>query len=148
VKHDCQAYWNDIQKLIKDSDLTESIIERIEYIPEEEAEIYFKSADLLILPYKHIFQSGVIYTSYYFGLPVVATDVGSLGLDIVEGKTGFVSKPEDPEDLSEKIIRYYESDLYKDLEKTRDRIIKYANENHSWKSTGEKTFKLYEELIM
>ena len=78
IKHDCQAYWDKINAMIEQYRLNDSVMCRTEYIPEEEAEIYFKSADLLVLPYKHIFQSGLIYTSYRFGLPVVATDVGSL----------------------------------------------------------------------
>lgn len=146
IKHDCKAYWDNILKLIEEHDLKDNIIERIEYIPEEEAEIYFKSADVLILPYKNIFQSGVIYTAYYFGLPVVATDIGSLKEDIVEGKTGFVCRPEDPKDLAEKIYLYYHSDLYKDLKANREKIIKYANENHSWERTGDKTYAVYQNI--
>lgn len=146
IKQDCQVYWEGIEKSIVDYDLEKYIIRRIEYIPEEEAEIYFKSADVLILPYKHIFQSGVIFTAYYFGVPVVATDVGSLKEDIIEGKTGFVCKPEDPEDLAKKISFFYKSDLFKDLEANRQVIIKFANEKYSWEKAGEKTFALYQRL--
>ena len=103
IKHDCQAYWDKINEMIEKYRLNDSIMCRTEYIPEEEAEIYFKSADLLVLPYKHIFQSGLIYTSYRFGLPVVATDVGSLRNDVIEGRTGFVCKPEEPADMANKI---------------------------------------------
>ena len=147
IKVDCQAYWKKIQRIIEEHDLKDSIIKRIEYIPEEEAEIYFKAADVLILPYKNIFQSGLIYTSYHFGLPVVAADVGSLRNDVVEGKTGFICKPEDPADLAKKIILYYHSDLFKDLEVTRGKIIEYANENHSWERTGDKTYAVYNNLL-
>lgn len=147
IKQDCKAYWDNIQKLIEENDLEDFIIKRIEYIPEEEAEIYFKSADVLILPYKNIFQSGVIFTSYYFGLPVIATDVGSLKENIIEGKTGYVCQAEDPKDLAEKIDLYYHSDSFKNLEVTREKIIKYASVNHSWERTGEKTYVVYESLM-
>jgi glycosyltransferase involved in cell wall biosynthesis len=147
IKHRCQAYWNNIEKLIKDYDLNEYIIKRIEFIPGEEAEIYFKSADVLILPYKNIFQSGLIYTSYSFGLPVVATDVGSLRDDIIEGKTGFVCSPNDPEDLARKITLFYESNLFKDLEANRKEIIQYAKEKYSWEKAGDKTYEVYKKMI-
>lgn len=147
VKNKCQSYWEDVEKLIDHNQLKEKIIKRIEYIPEDEAEVYFKAADVLILPYKNIFQSGVIYSSYYFGLPVVATDVGSLKDDIVEGMTGFVSIPDDPEDLANRIIEYFHSDIYNDLEKNREIIIKYAERNHSWGRTGEKTYALYRSIL-
>jgi glycosyltransferase involved in cell wall biosynthesis len=144
IKHDCRVYWENIHKFIEDNNL--DIIKRIEYIPEEEAEVYFKSADVLVLPYKHIFQSGVIFTAYHFGLPVVATDVGSLKEDIIEGKTGFVCKADDPEDLARKILLYYESDVFKNLEANRKQIIQYASEKYSWKKAGDKTFALYKRL--
>ena len=147
IKHDCQAYWDKISAMIEQYRLNDSIMCRTEYIPEEEAEIYFKSADLLVLPYKNIFQSGLIYTSYRFGLPVVATDVGSLRADIIEGKTGFVCKTEEPVDMANKITVYFESDLYKELEKTRKEIIEYASEKYSWAKAGEiatDIYRLYE----
>ena len=147
IKAECQAYWAKIQQTIEEHKLEDNVIKRIEYIPEEEAEIYFKSADVLILPYKNIFQSGLIYTSYHFGLPVVASDVGSLKDDVVEGKTGFICKPEDPKDLAKKIIQYYESSIFKELAETREYIIKYANENHSWALTGDNTYALYNNIL-
>ena len=76
---------------IATSNTQNQIIERIEHIPDEEVELYFKAADVLIVPYVHIFQSGVPFLAYSFGLPVIATDVGSLREDIVEGRTGFVA---------------------------------------------------------
>jgi len=119
----------------------------IEYIPEEEAEIYFKAADVLILPNKNIFQIVFIYTSYHFGLPGVAADVGSLKDAVVEGIMGFICRPEDPEDLAKNNILYYHSELYKNMEATREDIIKYTNENHSCGLTGDKTCALYNNLL-
>jgi glycosyltransferase involved in cell wall biosynthesis len=142
----CEAYWKNIQRLIKEHDLEDYIIKKIELIPDEEVEVYFKAADVLILPYKFIFQSGVLFLSYNFGLPVIATDVGSLREDIVEGKTGFICKPEDPEDLAEKIDLYFQSDLYRNLEANRNKIIEYANDKYSWEKIGEETNFIYKSL--
>ena len=91
------------------------ILLRAEFIPDDETEVYFKAADVLVLPYRHIYQSGVLFLGYSFGLPVLAADVGSLKDEIVEGKTGFVFRPEDPVDLARTIERYFASDLYAEL---------------------------------
>ena len=107
----CEKYWSRIKLLIKEHNLNENIISKIEYIPEVDVEIYLKSADVLILPYKYIFQTGLLFLSYNFGLPVIATDVGSLREDIIEGKTGYICAPDNPEDLAEKITMYFQSDL-------------------------------------
>ena len=97
---------------------------------------YFKAADVLVLPYRHIYQSGVLFLGYSFGLPVIAADVGSLQDEIVEGKTGFVFRPEDPTDLAKTIERYFASDLFADLKSRRPEIREYAKESHSWDRSG------------
>jgi glycosyltransferase involved in cell wall biosynthesis len=144
---DCGAYWESIQHIIDKRSLEDYVIKRIEFIPDEEIEIYFKSADVLILPYKFIFQSGPLFLSYNFGLPVIASDVGSFREDIIEGKTGFICRTEDPQDLSEKIEMYFQSDLFKNLEANREKIIKYANEKYPWEKIGEKTCAVYKNLL-
>ena len=115
------------------------MIERIEYVPDADTEIYFKAADVLVLPYVHIFQSGVLFLGYNFGLPVIASDVGSLREDIVEGKTGFVCKPRDPVDLAKSIETYFSSELYRHLDARRQEIRDFANERYSWTRVGEIT---------
>lgn len=48
------------------------------FVPEGEVLQYFQGADVLVMPYRAIDQSGVIFMALATGLPVVATDVGSL----------------------------------------------------------------------
>src|SRR6266403_1076782 len=85
-----QDYWNQIEQLIIDNGVQHRVIERIEHVPDEETELYFKAADVLVLSYTQVFQSGVIFLGYSFGFPAIAADVGSLKEEIIEGETGFV----------------------------------------------------------
>src|SRR5947209_12876027 len=124
------------------------IIQRIEHITDEEIELYFKAADVLVLPYNHIFQSGVLFLGYSFGLPVIATDVGSLREDIVEGKTGFVCPPHSPAELARSIETYFASDLFQGLETRGPEIRRFANERYSWSKVAELTEKVYLRLIL
>jgi glycosyltransferase involved in cell wall biosynthesis len=143
----CEDYWRQIQQVMARSDIRDRIIERIEYILDEETELYFKAADVLILPYTHIFQSGVLFLGYSFGLPVIASDVGSLREEIIEGKTGFVFKPRDPSDLVRTIERYFESQLFRELESRRREIKQYANERYSWDKVSAITATVYSNLL-
>jgi D-inositol-3-phosphate glycosyltransferase len=146
VKKNEEAHLREVRRLISASDLSSVVDERIGYIPEEEVELYFKAADVLVLPYRRIYQSGVLFLAYSFGLPVVARAVGSLGEDVVEGKTGFVCTDDDPAHLVEAICRYFASDLFAGLEENRERIIRHAKERHSWDRLALTTRAIYESL--
>ncbi len=108
--------------------------------------MYFTAADVLALPYREIFQSGVLFLGYSFGLPVVATDVGELKKDIVEGRTGFICRPRDPESLAAAIETYFQSDLFRELKNRRQEIRDYANARHSWSEVARITRAVYREL--
>jgi D-inositol-3-phosphate glycosyltransferase len=142
-----ENYWKQIQRAITRSGIRDRIIQRIEYIPDELTELYFKAADVLILPYAHVFQSGVLFLGYSFGLPAIAADVGSLKEEIVEGQTGFVFKPRDSSDLARTIDKYFESELFRDLESRRLEIKEYANERYSWNKVAAITTAVYSNLI-
>jgi D-inositol-3-phosphate glycosyltransferase len=143
----CESYWSAIQEGISEDVQQGRVLLRADFIPDEETEIYFKAADVLVLPYRHIYQSGVLFLGYNFGLPVLVANVGSLKDEIVEGETGFVFRPEDPADLAKAIESYFTSDLYADLDRRRQKIRDYATERHSWAVVGQITMKVYGDLL-
>ena len=142
-----EEYWRSIQQTIEREPSREMVLQKIEFIPDPEIEIYFKAADVAVLPYTEIFQSGVLFLAYAYGLPVIATDVGSFSEDIVEGRTGFLCKPRDPNDLAATIERYFESDLYRELEHRHQEIQGYALSRHSWYTVADLTRDVYLKLL-
>jgi glycosyltransferase involved in cell wall biosynthesis len=142
-----EGYWNQIDQGIARSGIRDRVTERIEYIPDEETELYFKAADVLILPYTRVFQSGVLFLGYSFGLPAIVSDVGTLKEEIMEGQTGFVFKPQDSSDLARTIRRYFTSELFSRLDNWRPQIKEYANERNSWNKVAEITTAVYSKLL-
>jgi glycosyltransferase involved in cell wall biosynthesis len=142
-----EGYWRGIKKAIQQTGVEERIIARAEYIPDEEAEIYFKAADVLILPYTYVFQSGVLFLGYSFGLPAISTDVGSVREEIIEGKTGFVATSADPCSLADAIRRYFASELARNPEEHRKAIKAYANEQYSWSKVANVITGVYARLL-
>jgi glycosyltransferase involved in cell wall biosynthesis len=140
-------YWQGIEQAIARLNLDSRILLRIEYIPDEETEVYFKAADVLVLPYTYIFQSGVLFLGYNFGLPVLAADVGSLKEDIVEGKTGFIFRPGDPADLGRTIVKFFESDLGVVGPSRQQEIRAFAAARYSWSRVASLTVPVYEHLL-
>ena len=144
---ECQDYWDQICRLIEQSGLKESVITDLRHVPDEMVEVYLKAADAMVLPYRGIFQSGALFLAYRFGLPVIATDVGSFREDIIEGRTGFVCRPDDPADMAKTIETYFSSGLFADLEVHCRDIRDYANERYSWSHIGEMTRQVYERVL-
>ena len=138
-----EAYWAAIDRRIDSSLLRERVVRRIEYVPDEDTEIFFKAADVLVLPYTLVFQSGVLILGYSFGLPVIASDIASLKDDIDEGATGYACPPADPRALAATIERYFASDLYHELDRRRDEIQRSAAERYSWTKVASITVRAY-----
>jgi D-inositol-3-phosphate glycosyltransferase len=143
---ECPEYWQGINNRIN-ADLGESVICHTHYIPDELVERYLKAADVLVLPYRSVFQSGVLFTAFRFGLPVIATDVGALREEIIDHKNGFICRPEDPADLARTIQTYFRSELFYDLPANRSSIRAVAEKRYSWTEIGAKTNQIYQGLL-
>lgn len=143
----CEHYWKMIGSAIRDGVEHGRILLHAGFIPDDQVEVYFKAADVLVVPYRHIYQSGVLFLGYSFGLPVLAADVGSLKDEVVEGETGLVFEPENSANLEQAIDRYFASDLYTGLSERRQEIRDYAAKRHSWDVVGAATVGVYAGVL-
>jgi glycosyltransferase involved in cell wall biosynthesis len=123
-----------------------NVMLRLHFIPENEVETYFSATDCVVLPYKRIFQSGVLFLAYRFGVPIIATDVGSFSEDVIESVTGFICKPNDAKDMAAQLQLFFNSTLFHQREKTRLSIVGLAEKKYSWTNIGRQTHKIYTDL--
>ncbi|MGH2568466.1 MAG: glycosyltransferase [Bacteroidota bacterium] len=82
-----------------------------DYVPNEKVAEYFCAADVVVLPYLSATQSGIAQIAYNFGKPVIATDVGGLAEVVRDGVSGLIVPPNDPQQLSAAIIKFYRQGL-------------------------------------
>jgi glycosyltransferase involved in cell wall biosynthesis len=61
----------------------------------------FRRCGLLVLPYRDATQSALVGHAYYFRKPVIVTRTGALPEYVVEGKTGWLVPPKDPQALAD-----------------------------------------------
>jgi len=73
----------------------------IRYIENEERELFFKACDCVVLPYRKIFQSGVLLMSMSYGKPVIVSDLDANKEIIHHGKNGLLFKDGDPGALAD-----------------------------------------------
>ena len=100
-----------------------------------------------MLPYRYIYQSGVLFLGYSFGLPILAADVGALKDEIVEGRRALYSGPGIRLIWRVTIERYFASDLFANLNSRRQEIRDLATERHSWDVVGQMTMSVYGNLL-
>lgn len=129
VYGDSSVYLNQIQSL----GIANSVECHFRYISENEISGFFARAGLCVLPYKSASQSGVIATSYSFGVPALASEVGGLGEYVVPGETGYLVVPNSPAELAAAIIKHF-----CDAPDMRENIEAYC-QKFSWQKLAELT---------
>jgi len=80
-------------------------VTRLEYVDFEDVPAYFAAADVLVMPYRRISQSGVLFLALSLGLPVVATRVGALPSTLEDGESGVLVEPDRPDELAAALAR-------------------------------------------
>jgi len=113
------------------------------FIPNAEVRRFFCRCSLVVLPYIEASQSGIVAMAFAFGKPVVATDVGSLGEMIEDGKSGILVPPRDVKKLADAIIYLLQC---KDIRKKMGvEALRAAKSTFSWNRIACLTEQVYEE---
>lgn len=94
------------------------------FVPNEEVEVFFKGSDILCLPYRHIYQSGLVFLGPRFGIPMVTTNVGSLR-EFVETGLGLVSDTNDAAGLAGALNKFFSASHLFHREIILERAKKY-----------------------
>ena len=119
-------------------------IHRFGYVPFSSVTTYFAAADVLVLPYRHISQSGVLFPALSQGLPVVATRVGALPEVLCDGESGLLVPSESPEALSQALVRLFgDADLRRRLAAGSRAVAA----RHTWPSIAEQTESAFAGLV-
>ena len=116
------------------------------YKSDEELLAYFLECDFAVLPYKEASQSGVLFTAFTFGKPVIVTKVGALPevVNIVKG--GYIIYPNNP-DLLFKAMDKASNIPRDELVKWSKNIRKKTFENYSWNNIAKITLNFYRDLF-
>jgi D-inositol-3-phosphate glycosyltransferase len=132
------------QRQIEESKLVGRVISDLRYVPFDEFGKFFAAADVVALPYRRIYQSGVLQLAYAFGKPVVVTDVGGLGDTVAEDATGLVAPTEDAHGLASALREILSSPAR--AQEMGDRGRRLAATKYSWDSVARDIAGLYRFL--
>ena len=117
----------------------------IRYIPNEELPKYFSAADLVILPYRQIFQSAVILMAMSYGRPVVAFDLPGMLEMVADGQNGYTFQQGSKDALAAKLLQALRDDSGRN--RVAAEATRYIHEHHDWGQIGKSTAEIYRSLL-
>ena len=138
-----RSYQELIESMVSTHNGALRIDARFGVVAEKDLEVYFKAADVVLLPYLEGSQSGIKFMAYAYGRPVLASAVGSLQEYIQHGVTGEVFPCADHAGFREAIERMLGSlNAY-----SPERIVAYANEHCSFDTAARQVDALCNALV-
>lgn len=139
--------WKDdfsfYQKIIDELKLNDCIRTDIQYIPDEELKYYFCAADMVALPYRKIYQSGVVLLGYAYEKPIIATKEGEFVNIIKDKETGILVDSENVDALADSICWYL--DHPNEANRIAIQGKKYIADTLSWNKIAHQIVELYQK---
>jgi len=112
------------------------------YIPYEEMWLYHFAADVMVFPYRDIYQSGALITGMGFGKPVIVTNVGGLP-ETIDGN-GWIVPSNDTDALASIMIEAATN--RERLASMGKRSLALINEQYAGPVVAKKLTAIYEML--
>ncbi|WP_336328788.1 glycosyltransferase family 4 protein [Halovenus sp. HT40] len=114
----------------------------LEYIPDDRVQYYMNAADVLVLPYRDILNSGAVYAGLSFGLPVVTPAIGCLP-ETVPPENEFLYDPTRDRALLQELERAYDQP---DLASIGRANYEYA-QDQSWDRVAQRVTDMYRSTL-
>jgi glycosyltransferase involved in cell wall biosynthesis len=95
--------WDKYQSIINKNNIQERVIPIIRHISDEERDVLFTMSKCIVLPYRWIYQSGVLLMTMSFPMTIIASNLPPNADLISDNKNGLLFTPEDSNALAEKI---------------------------------------------
>jgi glycosyltransferase involved in cell wall biosynthesis len=137
--------FSQYDRLIDDLGIRDRCVLHIRYIPDSEVHLYYAAADIVVLPYREVYQSGVVLMAMSYGRPVLVSDLPGMTAIVAERENGYLFRQGAATSLAQTLIR-----VFQDEEGRRwvaERALEYVRLNHDWNEIGKKTAELYRAVL-
>jgi len=136
--------FSNYQKIIDKNNLSEYILLHTKFIDQEDVEHYYCASDLVVLPYKKNYQSGVLMMTLSYERPALVSDLPPLKEIISDNENGFLFKTENVSDLTTRINSILSDEVL--MEKVRIKGIELISTKYDWGEIGRQTKLAYQSL--
>lgn len=135
----------ELQTLAAEEGVSDSVEWDLRYVPDLTIPSIFNSADLVLLPYSNIDQSGVLMTAMGFERPVVISDIGGFTETITDGDQGYLCPPEDEMCFADRITKILQNEILAD--EMSESMSKLTEGQYNWDRIAKETVAVYESII-
>jgi len=136
--------FSNYQRIIDENNLSDYCLLHTKFIPHADVEHYYCAADLVVLPYKKIYQSGVLVMALSYGKPALVSDLPPLKEVVTDMQTAFLFESENSISLAEKLnLILLDSEK---LEQVRINGEELINTKYDWNEIGRQTKQAYQSL--
>lgn len=96
--------FQNYQKIIDHNNLNCNVIKHLHFISEYDLSVFFNTCDLVVLPYRKIFQSGVVLMAMSLKRAVLCSNISAFQEQIQDGINGFIFESENVDSLASKLM--------------------------------------------
>ncbi len=121
--------------------LRDHCVAHVRYIADDEVAAYYAAANLVVLPYRRIYQSGVILMAMSYGKPVLAADLDGMTEVIEDGVTGHVFRTGDSAHLAQQLRAVLADPAA--LQRVAANGLELMRTGYSWERIGQLTGACY-----
>ena len=133
------------QKVIDAHGLGPYCTRHIRYITDAEVPVFYRCADLVVLPYRTIYQSGVVLEAMSYGRPVLVSDIAGMLEAVQDEKTGFVFRNGDAPHLALRLRDIFSTPGHSEaIAEAGHRMVVTRND---WGTIGKQTLACYQRAL-
>lgn len=135
---------DEIEKAVEVRDISNQTRLKLGYLPTGDAIISLRKADVVVLPYHRIYQSGVLLLAMSAGAVVVASDLAAMVEVIEDGVNGFTFRAGDAGHLAE-VLEHVAGLSIKERILISENAFRTANDLFSWDHIASATIEAYDQ---
>lgn len=128
--------------LISKLKIEKAVTTNFSYIPNEEIHSYFQNSDVVVLPYKKIYQSGVLLLSMSYGRICLCSDLDAFKEIVVDNETGYIFENKNVDSLTKKILEICQNKT--DIARMEMKAQELLKTKFDWNNIAKLTKELYE----
>ena len=130
------------KQLIEELNIADFVETHFRYIPDEEVEQFYAKAHIVVLPYRRIYQSGVLLLTMSYGRTAITSNLPAFTEIVVNNKNGLIFESESVESLAHTILNL----TCEKITQTTSQAMETIKYKFDWVNIGKQTKDFYENL--